>query len=66
MNMEAAVAALWRARFKLARPTASDADVERAIVDVMRSPDGSYASEIRTTADRRAHGHQYQAISSEI
>lgn len=42
----------WRARFKLARPTAPDQSIERAIDSVLRDPDGAYAREITATASR--------------
>ena len=41
---------MWRARFRLARPTASPEATERAIDSVLRDPHGKYAREIRETA----------------
>ena len=48
----------WRARFWLARPSASDAAIERAIDDVLADPYGSYAREITETAARRDYERQ--------
>lgn len=45
---------LWIDRFRLARPTASDEAIDRAVTSVMRDPHGAYAKEIKDTADRRA------------
>ena len=45
---------LWRARFELAWPSATPAEIERAIDNVLADPTGSYANEISITADRIA------------
>ena len=47
---------LWRARFGLARPTATYEATERAIDSVLRDPSGSYAREITEAADRALAG----------